>query len=94
MILTSALPVIAFDDDIVETRRMFPDAFEIRCVMLKMPFASQRFEKEALVGTAFASFLGLLPFTAVVLEHMKRVWSDEIEDFHPLIDKSSGTKIR
>ena len=51
MILTSALPIIAFDDDIVETRRMFPDAFEIRCKMLKMPFASQRFEKEALVGT-------------------------------------------
>lgn len=58
MILAFALPIIAFNDDIVETRRMFPDAFEIRFVMLIPPLASRRFKKEALVGTLLEERVG------------------------------------
>ena len=58
VILAFALPVIAFDDDIVETRRMFPDAFEIRFSMLKAPFASRRFKAKALVGTLLEERIG------------------------------------
>ena len=51
MLLALALPVIAFNHDIVETRRMFPDAFEIRFDMPKVSFASRGFKAKALVGT-------------------------------------------
>ena len=52
VILAFAFPVIAFHDDIVETRRMFPDPFEIRFNMPKASFASRRFKAKALVGTS------------------------------------------
>ena len=55
MILAFALPVIAIDDDIVETRRMFPDALEVRFVM---SFASRRFKQAALVGTLLEEGVG------------------------------------
>ena len=58
VILAFALPVIAFDNDIVETRRMFPDAFEIRFIMPKAPFASRRFKEEALVGALLEERIG------------------------------------
>lgn len=58
VILAFALPRIAFNDGLVETRRIFPDAFEIRIGIPKAPFASRRFEENALVGTLLEERIG------------------------------------
>ena len=58
LVLAFALPAIAFNYDIVETRRMFPDAFEIRFGMPRAPFASRRFKENALAGTLLEECIG------------------------------------
>ena len=70
MILAFALPVIAFNDDIVETRRMFPDAFEIRFILLNPPLAPRRFKKEALVGTLLEKRVGSVDRVQSLLVHV------------------------
>lgn len=60
VILAFALPRIAFNDDLVETRRIFPDAFEIRLGIPKAPFASGRLKENALVGTILEERIGFV----------------------------------
>ena len=58
VVLAFALPAIAFNHDIVETRRMFPDAFEFRIGMPRAPSASRRLEENALAGTLLQERVG------------------------------------
>ena len=60
MILALALPVIAFNHDIVETRRMFPDAFEIHFILPKPPLAPRRFKNKALAGPLLEKRVGFV----------------------------------
>lgn len=60
VILAFALPAIALNHDIVETRRIFPDAFEIRFGMPRAPYASRSFKENALVGTLLEERIGFV----------------------------------
>lgn len=70
MILAFALPSIAFHDDLVETRRIFPDAFKIRIGMPKASFASRRFKENALVGTLLEERIGSVDGVQFLLIHI------------------------
>ena len=57
-ILAFTLPRIVPNDDLVKTRRIFPDAFKIGLAISKAPFASRRFKKNALVSTLLEERIG------------------------------------
>ena len=58
VILAFALPVIAFNDNIIKTHRIFSDAFEIQFDMPRALIASRRFKEKALLGTFVEECIG------------------------------------